>query len=670
MRKKTGISIAIAFVLVIMLSAGAYSYLGGPTPSKNMGSYNSFSFYTDTSGNAAVQWMQPGNAPSNPADEFWFGPGGDFHTSAGITSPGPVAIGTSSTTANNLAQLTSDANFAGTVYFTGNATLTQSLTTTCDLRMVNGATISSPLVAGASGSVVTSGTIAQQTINGTVCNVFTPQNTPSNIVVITNLNDAGDLANGRGMLVVNTPNGTQNELVVTYPTGFINGGAVTNSAGTVIGYEVVLISPVTWYNGGAGYSYSMAKSLLNIEGSFEAGNYQCFTPQTPVQFGLNSVKAINPAWWGAKGNNTNDDTAAIQDAFNAAQGAGNIPSTTMGDAATVQFATGSLYKTTWSLYLPLTVSLDGMGSQIVYTPQSGITKQAALVLGSELDGPSDIYIWQAGTIRNLIIQGPLSGSALGTRGSPPANNYVGIFAGADYATTNGFAPSTSWGFNVKLVNTVIQGFTTGYEYGAIQPPTGLVVGAFENAITDCTFDNNYDAIASLPYSSTYSGFSEMNRVTSTNISNNVDCGFNIQVAGDEWEMAGGSLDYNGYSVCGGPVMSLTNVHEETNNTASPGGTSTAPSGAAFWNITGKGYVRKTGGSWQVMSGYYQGFAANTGASFISVKDITLVQGSGVETYLTWTNAATSENFCYGGLMQLEGTLPAVSDATSVTCTHN
>lgn len=106
-----------------------------------MGNYKSFSFYSDVSGNAATAWMQPGKTPANPSDQFWFDPSGNFNVAAGENIPGPVAIGSNSITANNLAQLTADANFAGTVYLTAPVTLTANLTTTCDLRALNGAVI-------------------------------------------------------------------------------------------------------------------------------------------------------------------------------------------------------------------------------------------------------------------------------------------------------------------------------------------------------------------------------------------------------------------------------------------------------------------------------------------------------------------------------------------------
>ena len=61
---KTGkiASLAIAVLAVVISGGAAYSYLGGADPSRNMGSYRSFSFYADLPGNAAAGWFQPGAA--------------------------------------------------------------------------------------------------------------------------------------------------------------------------------------------------------------------------------------------------------------------------------------------------------------------------------------------------------------------------------------------------------------------------------------------------------------------------------------------------------------------------------------------------------------------------------------------------------------------------------
>ena len=51
--------------------------------------------------------------------------------------------------------------------------------------------------------------------------------------------------------------------------------------------------------------------LFTINGSFSAGLYQIFTGAGAVLFGTGSIKEIYPQWWGAKGDNITDNTAAF-----------------------------------------------------------------------------------------------------------------------------------------------------------------------------------------------------------------------------------------------------------------------------------------------------------------------------------------------------------------------
>ncbi|MGC8492636.1 MAG: hypothetical protein ACP5SH_12955 [Syntrophobacteraceae bacterium] len=85
--------ISLAIVAVLLAGAAAYSSMGGPEPTQNMGSFASFSFYGNGNGNAAVQWMQPGTAPANPWDEFWFDPLGNFNLPGGLNTGGPANAG-------------------------------------------------------------------------------------------------------------------------------------------------------------------------------------------------------------------------------------------------------------------------------------------------------------------------------------------------------------------------------------------------------------------------------------------------------------------------------------------------------------------------------------------------------------------------------------------------
>ena len=90
--RKILIAIAAAGALGL-LSTVAYCGWGGPEPSKSLGNYRSFSFYADRPGNAAAIWMQPGNSPANPWNEFWFDQSGNFNLGGGIIAPGTSNLG-------------------------------------------------------------------------------------------------------------------------------------------------------------------------------------------------------------------------------------------------------------------------------------------------------------------------------------------------------------------------------------------------------------------------------------------------------------------------------------------------------------------------------------------------------------------------------------------------
>ncbi|MDR3566933.1 MAG: right-handed parallel beta-helix repeat-containing protein [Syntrophobacteraceae bacterium] len=325
--------LSIATLAAALFAGGAYCFWGGQEPSKNMGNFRSFSFYADRAGYAATQWMQPGTAPASPWNEFWFDPNGNFNVAAGINVPGPVAIGLNSTTANNLAQLTADANFAGTVYLTAPVTLTANLTTTCDLRPLNGAVISAPVTACVSGAVAStpSGVVGQGTVtasgtrlilsnNTDFCNLYAPGATITSggtTVTVTAMlgnNTFGDpYPDG---VTVNTAQSWSGASFTYAPmsplvtigdsshlTDYNNiqvGSILTANGQSVVvlakngNYTVTVSGAVNW---SAGCSFTYTTVSITINGPFHAGNYQCFS-HLPATFALNSTKDLNATWFG------------------------------------------------------------------------------------------------------------------------------------------------------------------------------------------------------------------------------------------------------------------------------------------------------------------------------------------------------------------------------------
>lgn len=65
-----------------------------------------------------------------------------------------------------------------------------------------------------------------------------------------------------------------------------------------------------------GVIYSVASGkTLTITGTFETGNYQVFTGTGTIKFGVGSVDALRPEWWGAVADGSTDSTTAISSAL-------------------------------------------------------------------------------------------------------------------------------------------------------------------------------------------------------------------------------------------------------------------------------------------------------------------------------------------------------------------
>ena len=100
---------------------------------------------------------------------------------------------------------------------------------------------------------------------------------------------------------------------------------------------------------------------LTINGSLEAGPYQIFRciGTGNVSFGHGSIKEAYFRWWGAKGDGTSDDTAAIQAAFNAFAGKSGVLKGCYMDNYRVETVT----YTSGSVDIGYNLTVDGQGAQ-------------------------------------------------------------------------------------------------------------------------------------------------------------------------------------------------------------------------------------------------------------------------------------------------------------------
>ena len=94
---------------------------------------------------------------------------------------------------------------------------------------------------------------------------------------------------------------------------------------------------------------------LTINGPFYAGAYKVFTSSGAVKFSTLVLDTVYPQWWGAVGDNTNDDTTAIVSAI------ASISRTGTSDyfrASKVKFIPG-VYKTTAAIQVPYGIGIEG-----------------------------------------------------------------------------------------------------------------------------------------------------------------------------------------------------------------------------------------------------------------------------------------------------------------------
>lgn len=140
-------------------------------------------------------------------------------------------------------------------------------------------------------------------------------------------------------------------------------------------------------------------------GSPEAGLYQIFNclGTGKVGFGAGKVLEIYPQWWGAKGNGTTDDTAAIQAAIDAMPLGVSINNSTKKTGKLV--LPSGKYKISTSLKLRAGMVLEGSGvdSTVIYN--------STTTLDSIQCDPTISGSGRRIAIRNLTIQGNASATA-------------------------------------------------------------------------------------------------------------------------------------------------------------------------------------------------------------------------------------------------------------------
>lgn len=93
-----------------------------------------------------------------------------------------------------------------------------------------------------------------------------------------------------------------------------------------------------------------AGEVVTIEGSFSAGQYQCFTGSGTVNFSPTHIKQIFPQWWGAIINDAVDDTIAI-----------NAAITSAGTSYKQIYISNGEYLVSSTIIIPYNISLLGGG---------------------------------------------------------------------------------------------------------------------------------------------------------------------------------------------------------------------------------------------------------------------------------------------------------------------
>ena len=109
---------------------------------------------------------------------------------------------------------------------------------------------------------------------------------------------------------------------------------------------------------------------VTVNGSFESGLYQVFSGTGNIVFGTNTVNRVQPEWWGALNNNSNNDQPALVAAIASLTGGG-----------VVELAAGTGYLCTAPFTIPAYTTIRGQGMNVSYIKR-GFTGDFITSLGA------------------------------------------------------------------------------------------------------------------------------------------------------------------------------------------------------------------------------------------------------------------------------------------------
>lgn len=138
---------------------------------------------------------------------------------------------------------------------------------------------------------------------------------------------------------------------------FSGGGGITVDSGVTVAFNGGIQAPLTPIFAGVG--------TVTISPSDRSGN-----------------REIYPQWWGAKGDNSTDDTTALT-AWLAALGVGNIEVALTGYGE--GFLPAGIYKYTSNLTVPHSAHINGEGPRSILRPSNAVTQALIQSIGSTVE---------------------------------------------------------------------------------------------------------------------------------------------------------------------------------------------------------------------------------------------------------------------------------------------